>query len=69
MIKANPEMQTYIGLDFDPVTHEKASTLSNVDDKLLISGVDGIVMDLGMSSMQEFFQDERSKLLNGFQFV
>nr|GEV31788.1 uncharacterized protein [Tanacetum cinerariifolium] len=28
------------------------STLSKVDDKLLISGVDGIVMDLGMSSMQ-----------------
>ncbi|GJS58165.1 hypothetical protein Tco_0652949 [Tanacetum coccineum] len=52
MIKANPEMQTYSGLDFHPVAHEKASTLSKVDDKLLISGVDGIVMDLGMSSMQ-----------------
>nr|GFB19987.1 ribosomal RNA small subunit methyltransferase H [Tanacetum cinerariifolium] len=28
------------------------STLSKVDEKLLISGVDGILMDLGMSSMQ-----------------
>nr|GEU76761.1 MraW methylase family protein [Tanacetum cinerariifolium] len=84
MIKAHPEMQTYIGLDFDPVAHEKAkakieliktfnpddststlkthtflrnfknirSTLSEVDEQLLISGVDGILMDLGMSSMQ-----------------
>ncbi|KAI7757607.1 hypothetical protein M8C21_016498, partial [Ambrosia artemisiifolia] len=85
IIQAHPEMQTYVGLDCDPVAHEKAktkidmiqtatnscdstsdlkthtflrnfknigTTLSEVDEKLLISGVDGILMDLGMSSMQ-----------------
>lgn len=85
IIQAHPEMQSYIGLDFDPVAHEKAkakiasiqnaksndptssnlkthtflrnfknikSTLSEVDEKLLTSGIDGILMDLGMSSMQ-----------------
>lgn len=77
-------MQSYVGLDFDPVAHEKAkaridsiqssmsqdstsnlkthtflrnfknikSTISEVDEKLLTSGIDGILMDLGMSSMQ-----------------
>lgn len=84
MIKAHPEMQSYVGLDVDPVAHEKAkakidliqsakscdwisnlkthtflrnfknirSTLAEVDEKLLISGIDGILMDLGISSMQ-----------------
>lgn len=83
IIQAHPELQTYIGLDVDPVAHEKAqSRISNVlkmpscsnidlkahmllrnfkeikqaigqvEDKLLMSGVDGILMDLGMSSMQ-----------------
>ncbi|KAJ0431879.1 putative 16S rRNA (cytosine(1402)-N(4))-methyltransferase [Helianthus annuus] len=85
IIQAHPEMQTYVGLDCDPVAHGKAktkidtiqaatnshdstsdlkthtflrnfkhirSTLSEVDEKLLISGIDGILMDLGMSSMQ-----------------
>ncbi|XP_071702918.1 uncharacterized protein [Rutidosis leptorrhynchoides] len=84
IVQRHSEMQTYVGLDFDPVAHEKAkakidmikttksrdstinlktytflrnyknirSTLSEVDEKLLISGVDGILMDLGMSSMQ-----------------
>nr|XP_043608772.1 ribosomal RNA small subunit methyltransferase H isoform X2 [Erigeron canadensis] len=84
VIRAHPEMQSYVGLDCDPIAHEKAkakidlirnanshdsssnlrthtflrnfknikSTISEVDEKLLISGVDGILMDLGMSSMQ-----------------
>ncbi|XP_024960980.1 uncharacterized protein LOC112501551 [Cynara cardunculus var. scolymus] len=84
IIQAHPEMQSYVGMDFDPVAHEKAkakidlirnakscdsmsnlkthtflrnfknirSALSEVDEKLLISGTDGILMDLGMSSMQ-----------------
>ncbi|XP_010669567.2 uncharacterized protein LOC104886764 [Beta vulgaris subsp. vulgaris] len=84
IIQGHPELQTYIGLDVDPVAHEKAqfrisSVLSSkpscsnidlkahmllrnfkeikqvigqVDEKLLLSGVDGILMDLGMSSMQ-----------------
>ncbi|XP_023768633.3 uncharacterized protein LOC111917201 [Lactuca sativa] len=84
IIQAHPEMQSYVGLDFDPVAHEKAkaridsiqssmsqdstsnlkthtflrnfknikSTISEVDEKLLTSGIDGILMDLGMSSMQ-----------------
>lgn len=83
IIQDHPEMQSYIGLDVDPIAHEKAhsrinSLLNNtpgssfglkacmllknfkeikqvirqVDEKLLTSGVDGILMDLGMSSMQ-----------------
>ncbi|KAH9607911.1 hypothetical protein KSS87_005761 [Heliosperma pusillum] len=84
IIQAHPELQTYIGLDVDPIAHGKAraridSLLKNiqsdsisdmkvhillknfkhirkvvglVDDELLTSGVDGILMDLGMSSMQ-----------------
>ncbi|XP_059663022.1 uncharacterized protein LOC132308806 [Cornus florida] len=84
IIQAHPEMQLYIGMDIDPVAHEKAraridtilhgnscnstydlkahtllnnfrdikSVLHEVDEKLLHSGVDGIVLDLGMSSMQ-----------------
>ncbi|KAK9076124.1 hypothetical protein SSX86_004457 [Deinandra increscens subsp. villosa] len=84
IIQAHPELQSYVGLDCDPVAHEKAKTkidliqtanshdstsnlkthtclqnfknirptLREVDEKLLISGIDGILMDLGMSSMQ-----------------
>ncbi|KAL4570282.1 hypothetical protein LXL04_025934 [Taraxacum kok-saghyz] len=80
IIQSHPEMQSYIGLDFDPVAHEKAkakidsiqkdstsnlkthtflrnfknikSTISEVDEHLLNPGIDGILMDLGMSSMQ-----------------
>ncbi|KAK9699614.1 hypothetical protein RND81_08G185000 [Saponaria officinalis] len=84
IIRAHPELRTYIGLDVDPVAHGKAQAridnllqnvqsdsaanleahvllknfkqikkaIGEVDDKLLTSGVDGILMDLGMSSMQ-----------------
>ncbi|KAM7490702.1 hypothetical protein LguiA_033623 [Lonicera macranthoides] len=84
IIQAHSEMHSYVGLDIDPVAHEKAlarinvilhdnsrnsssnmkahillknfkdikSALVEIDDKLLQSGVDGILMDLGMSSMQ-----------------
>ncbi|XP_076940222.1 uncharacterized protein LOC143609327 [Bidens hawaiensis] len=79
MIRAHPEMETYVGLDCDPVAHGKAkakidllqttneklkthtflqnfksvkAALCEADEKLLISGIDGILMDLGMSSMQ-----------------
>ncbi|OVA15758.1 Ribosomal RNA small subunit methyltransferase H [Macleaya cordata] len=84
IIRAHPELQLYVGLDVDPVAHEKAkayidnvvndgsgstasdlkvitllknfkdikSVLAEVDEKFLIDGVDGILMDLGMSSMQ-----------------
>ncbi|KAK3026266.1 hypothetical protein RJ639_040478 [Escallonia herrerae] len=84
VIQAHREMQSYIGLDVDPVAHEKARArinvilqgcscdlpsnlkvhtllknfkdikpaLCEVDEKLLVPGVDGILMDLGMSSMQ-----------------
>lgn len=84
IIKHHPELQVYIGLDMDPVAHEKArakidnllgsdschqtsrlrahmilknfkeikQVIGGVDDNLLSSGVDGILMDLGMSSMQ-----------------
>lgn len=77
-------MQSYLGMDVDPVAHEKARTridlvlhgrscdstselkaytllknfkdiksaLGEADEKLLVSGIDGILMDLGMSSMQ-----------------
>lgn len=77
-------MQLFVGLDVDPVAHDKAqshidsilndgfcsapsnlkaytllrnfkyikSVLRDVDDNLLESGVDGILMDLGLSSMQ-----------------
>lgn len=84
IIQAHPELKLYIGMDVDPVAHEKAraqidailngdsclptsdlkthtvlknfrcikSVLNEVDKKLLDTGVDGILMDLGMSSMQ-----------------
>lgn len=80
-------MHLYIGMDVDPVAHEKArarikeilhanscdstpilkkhtlienfknvkSVLCEVDENLLVSGVDGILMDLGMSSMQVLY--------------
>ncbi|XP_047325946.1 ribosomal RNA small subunit methyltransferase H [Impatiens glandulifera] len=84
MIQAHPEMQVYVGIDVDPVAHEKGQAMINsllhddlggpisnlkaytfvknfsnihhvineIDNNLLIKGVDGIMMDLGMSSMQ-----------------
>lgn len=84
IIQAHSEMQLYVGMDVDPVAHEKArarineilhakscssapilkthiavenfmnvrSVLSEVDKNIKISGIDGILMDLGMSSMQ-----------------
>ncbi|XP_050215009.1 uncharacterized protein LOC126666091 [Mercurialis annua] len=80
IIQAHPELETYVGMDVDPVAHAKAracidgllhshssglnvhtvlrnfkyvkSVLSEVDPNLLDSGVDAILMDLGMSSMQ-----------------
>ncbi|KAF3446030.1 hypothetical protein FNV43_RR11208 [Rhamnella rubrinervis] len=84
IIQAHPELRLYVGMDVDPVAHQKAraqidtllhgdccsttsklkvhtflknfryikSVLSEVDEELLLSGVDGILMDLGMSSMQ-----------------
>lgn len=84
IIRAHPEMQVYVGLDVDPIAHQKAqsqlksvidrdsfdtasalkvytflknfkdvkSVLGEVADDLLTGGVNGILMDLGMSSMQ-----------------
>ncbi|XP_031287879.1 uncharacterized protein LOC116146603 isoform X1 [Pistacia vera] len=79
IIRAHPELKLYIGMDVDPLAHEKARThidslldahsdlkahiflknfrhiksvLSKVDENQANSGVDGILMDLGMSSMQ-----------------
>ncbi|XP_068638309.1 uncharacterized protein [Aristolochia californica] len=84
IIQAHPELQLYLGLDVDPIAHEKAqsqinailshspqsanpslkanilsenfrdikSILLQLDKDLLNDGVDGILMDLGMSSMQ-----------------
>ncbi|GAV63633.1 Methyltransf_5 domain-containing protein [Cephalotus follicularis] len=76
IIRAHPELQLYIGMDVDPVAHDKARSrlhsllqqphlhshliLSNYrhiksvlgDLRHPLSGVDGILMDLGMSSMQ-----------------
>eukprot|EP00268_Persea_americana_P052551 TRINITY_DN5888_c1_g1_i2.p1 TRINITY_DN5888_c1_g1~~TRINITY_DN5888_c1_g1_i2.p1 ORF type:complete len:279 (-),score=67.37 TRINITY_DN5888_c1_g1_i2:814-1650(-) len=84
IIQDHSELQLYIGLDVDPVAHEKAqsqiylslnnelcnapsnlkthtllknfkyikSALREVNGNLLESGVDGILMDLGLSSMQ-----------------
>ncbi|XP_057958825.1 uncharacterized protein LOC131151591 isoform X2 [Malania oleifera] len=84
IIQAHPELQLYIGLDVDPLAHEKArarinsflhcdssrpishlkahillknfrnikTVIAEVNDQRLTSGVDGILMDLGMSSMQ-----------------
>ncbi|KAK6911220.1 Ribosomal RNA small subunit methyltransferase H [Dillenia turbinata] len=84
IIQAHPEMQLYVGLDVDPIAHEKAqvrinsflhgeschrtydlkmytllknfkdfrSVLEEVDERSLTPGVNGILMDLGMSSMQ-----------------
>lgn len=87
-------MQLYVGMDVDPVAHEKArarineilhtkssssapipkthiavenfinvrSVLSEVDKNIKVSGIDGILMDLGMSSMQVFLSQSRSSL-------
>lgn len=82
IIQAHSEMQLYVGLDIDPVAHDRARTrieaflnnddsrsslkaythvrnfkyiksmLGGIDENLLNDGVDGILMDLGMSSMQ-----------------
>lgn len=84
IIRAHPEMQVYVGLDVDPIAHQKAqsqlksitdrdsfdtasalkvhtflknfkdvkSVLGEVANDLLTGGVNGILMDLGMSSMQ-----------------
>lgn len=84
IIRHHSELQLYIGLDIDPMAHEKAqshidtilngelhrapanlktytllknfryikSVLNDIDEELLNNGVDGILMDLGMSSMQ-----------------
>lgn len=83
IIQDHPELEHFVGLDVDPLAHEKAQThinmllkgsrgtaselqvcmlqknfkhiksvLTEVDHKLLIHGVDGILMDLGVSSMQ-----------------
>lgn len=82
LIEAHSEMQLYVGLDIDPIAHNRAnarieallaadaarsglkaythirnfkyikSVLSGIDESLLNDGVDGILMDLGMSSMQ-----------------
>ncbi|CAK9158487.1 unnamed protein product [Ilex paraguariensis] len=85
IIQAHPEIQLFVGLDVDPVAHEKAqarikamlhgnsfgstpdlgahillrnfkdikSVLCEVDEKMVVPGADGVLMDLGMSSMQE----------------
>ena len=82
VIQAHPELKLCIGMDVDPLAHEKAqaqicsllhdhpnlkpytfvknfkhikSLLNEVDQDLLNSGVDGILMDLGMSSMQVLY--------------
>ena len=73
----HPELETFIGLDVDPVAHGEArprlqrwasskvqlhlvltnfrnirKAVNDVDANLANAGVDGILMDLGMSSMQ-----------------
>ncbi|KAG0558702.1 hypothetical protein KC19_10G047900 [Ceratodon purpureus] len=77
ILREHPELETFIGLDVDPVAHgearprlqRKASSdvqlhlvltnfrnikkaVTDVDAKLADEGVNGILMDLGMSSMQ-----------------
>ncbi|XP_010929435.1 uncharacterized protein [Elaeis guineensis] len=82
IIEAHRELELYVGLDVDPIAHDKArariedllnddpragslkaythvrnfkyiqSVLGGIDENLLEGGVDGILMDLGMSSMQ-----------------
>ncbi|XP_028779364.1 uncharacterized protein LOC114735777 [Neltuma alba] len=86
IINAHPELKFFVGMDVDPVAHEKAqkrinsvlhsdsdsgksafdlkvyhslknfrhikSALSETGEERLDRGVDGILMDLGMSSMQ-----------------
>ncbi|PKA65832.1 16S rRNA (cytosine1402-N4)-methyltransferase [Apostasia shenzhenica] len=81
IIEAHRELELFVGLDVDPVAHEKArarieallgdgsreqmkayihlrnfkhikSVLVGIDENLLNVGVDGILMDLGISSMQ-----------------
>ncbi|ONK64494.1 uncharacterized protein A4U43_C07F26660 [Asparagus officinalis] len=78
------ELEVYVGLDVDPVAHEKdrarieellkgseglkayahlrnfryvKSVLGGIDEDLLNEGVDGVLMDLGMSSMQGGSED------------
>lgn len=87
IINAHPELKLFVGLDVDPVAHEKAqarinsvlhcdssgpasdlnvytmlknfrhikSAISEIGEEHLCHGVDGILMDLGMSSMQVNF--------------
>lgn len=89
MINAHPELKFLVGMDVDPVAHEKAqarinsilladsdssrpasdlkvfhllknfrhikSALNETGEEQLTQGVDGILMDLGMSSMQVNF--------------
>ncbi|PWA73973.1 purple acid phosphatase 2 [Artemisia annua] len=51
------------------------STLSEGDEKLLISGDDGILMDLGMSSIQNMHMDRRRLstrkvgCLTGYEYI
>ncbi|KAI4316240.1 hypothetical protein L6164_024239 [Bauhinia variegata] len=84
IINAHPELELFIGMDVDPVAHEKAqaeintifhgqcsrpasdlkvytmlknfrhikSALKEVGEERLGAGIDGILMDLGISSMQ-----------------
>ncbi|ONK68226.1 uncharacterized protein A4U43_C05F9010 [Asparagus officinalis] len=79
VIEMHRELEVYVGLDVDPVAHEKGrariegllkgseglkaythlrnfkyikSVLAGIDEDLLKEGVDGVLMDLGMSSMQ-----------------
>lgn len=77
ILREHPELETFVGLDVDPVAHGEAKprlqqwvssnvqlhlvltnfrnikkAVTDVDSKLAGEGVNGILMDLGMSSMQ-----------------
>ncbi|KAK4389075.1 Ribosomal RNA small subunit methyltransferase H [Sesamum angolense] len=61
IIQAHPEMEFYVGLDVDPVAHQIAQAQLNTvlhnnfgqsSAGFTANGVQGILMDLGMSSMQ-----------------